>query len=154
MKKVEVAYCAGLFDGEGCIRIAKYKKGRASYNLKCLLEMANEYIPQLFKFHFGGGVYSKKRIINGKPYFATRWEISTRVASNFLEVVLPYLKLKKAEAELGIKFAKGIHSRKGRTRILSDEELVLREADFILMKSMKGKGQGAKGQNIRVQGAI
>lgn len=139
MKRTDIAYAAGIFDGEGCIRITKNPKRRYAYGLECSLEMANEYIPRLFKFHFGGSAHSKTRIIKGQPYFYCRWAITTHLAATFLEVILPYLKLKYPQAQLGIKFMEGLYPRGGK---LSDEVLAVREANFILMKEMKHR-QGA-----------
>ena len=59
MKKTEVAYLAGIFDGEGSISIIKTQpnlKNREKaprYRLTVSVGMACEYIPNLFLFSFG-----------------------------------------------------------------------------------------------------
>ena len=132
MKRVDLAYMAGLFDGEGCINIKK--KGRY-YSLNCKLNMANEFLPNLYKFSFGGSL-SK---VPQEPPIQTQlaWSITSRNATTFLEAILPYLKLKRNEAELAIKFQNGF-SHQGGNRI-SDGQLVLREAQKILLSKMKIK---------------
>jgi len=54
----------------------------------------------------------------------------------FLETILPYLKLKKTEAELGINFQK--NKRRG-PHVSPEETRVLEEAQTILMASYKSK---------------
>ena len=140
MRETDLAYLAGLFDGEGCICIAKQKarKGRhASYHLECSVSMANEYLPTLYRFSFGGSVYFyRDRHPNHQP--AWQWHISARKAKIFLETISPYLTIKKGEAELAIKFqsAKKVG---GRNAHKTEEEWILEEAQRLLLSNMKHK---------------
>ena len=134
MKKVELAYIAGIFDGEGSIGIRK-QKGRY-YQLAIALGMTNEYIPNLLMFSFGGTVYKDIRPDPCQVFWV--WHIASRKANVFLEAILPYLKLKRNEAELAIKFQRAFcYNYTGGK--LSDEQLAVREAQRILMSEMKIK---------------
>ncbi len=135
MKKTELAYMAGIFDGEGCVQIVKRTDRNGQHSLRVSLEMANEYIPSLLKFHFGGSVH--KRDLQSRGW-QTQWHwvaVSNR-AKLFIEAILPYLKLKRNEAELGLKFQSSMHTVGGR---LTDGEVAVREAQRILMSKMKIK---------------
>jgi len=55
-------------------------------------------------------------------------------AAEFLKLILPYLQLKRPQAEIAIKFQAGVGKS---TRILTDEQLAVREAQKILLQEMK-----------------
>ena len=147
MEKLLRAYLAGIIDGEGCISITKVppKRGRVSpaYRLSCALGMANAYIPQLFKFSFGGSVSRSQK---GQNKTIWSWRTSGILANTFLKALLPYLRLKRNEAELAIKFqgrksvhggVKGIQGHPLKT----DEEWAVEEAQYILMRNLKDKSE-------------
>ncbi len=141
MKKTDLAYMAGLFDGEGCVQIAK----SGHYSLACQVSMANEFMPSWFRFSFGGSVHLRPRIgENWKDQWV--WTIHGPKAARFLEAILPYLILKKPQAEIGLKFQAGMGLR-GRNQYgtnrhdpLTAEELAVREAQFITMKGLNKRG--------------
>ena len=61
MTELDLAYMAGIFDGEGCITIQRgSQRGKRHYTLRCLIGICNPYIPYMFKFAFGGWVYQWK----------------------------------------------------------------------------------------------
>lgn len=139
MKKTDIAYLAGLFDGEGCICIGKEKargeRPHPSYHLECSVSMCNEYLPNLYRFSFGGSVFFyKDRHPNHQP--AWQWHISARKASGFLNTILPYLTIKKGEAELAIKFQS---AKRYSGRPKTEGEFALEEAQKILLASFKKK---------------
>ena len=133
--KLELAYIAGIFDGEGCIGIARSKNGRY-YHLIAELGMANKYISHLLKFHFGGSVHEIPKPDNCQVQW--HWRVASVKADMFLRTIVPYLRLKKAEAQLGIEFQKGLHRK--RKAVIPDEVLVVRQAQKILMSKLKKGG--------------
>jgi len=145
MKKTDLAYMAGLFDGEGCICIgkSKQKNGKDRYTLKVHITMANPYIPQIFRMAFGG--YFVLRTAAQTKHLPTwRWSVEANLATDFLEVLSPYLKLKKSEAILAIEFQRakyGTGSRLGFSRYSrkTEKERALEEVQYILMKNLKDK---------------
>jgi hypothetical protein len=140
MKKIDLAYMAGVFDGEGCICISKAmpREGRhhPGYHLECAVSMANEYLPALFRFCFGGSIYLYQHK-NPKHKPTWEWHISARKARAFLMRILPYLTIKKGEAELAIKFQNA--KRNGGRCFKTEEEWAVEEAQRILMQGLKNK---------------
>lgn len=135
MKKTDLAYFAGLFDGEGCISIDKDYKGKVYLTLSCRVAMTNLWVLQALKFAFGGSVRSVKKQKNHWKQ-AWIWRVSAQLALSFLEQILPYLKLKKPEAEIAIKFARAKMGRQGKRR-LSDEQIAVAQAQQILVQNLK-----------------
>ena len=138
--KVELAYLAGLFDGEGCIMIVRrspFSIGHKSvyHYLSLSLTMANQQMPELFQYYFGGSAKPvKKQTVGRQPLW--RWDITHNGALGVLRALLPYLRLKLDEAELGIKFQL---KHKKTTHSLKEEQLAEREKMRALMKSLKRK---------------
>ena len=60
MARLDLAYMAGVFDGEGCITINCNRKG---YKVECLVVTAGAYIPTLFHFNFGGNLRKRKSTV-------------------------------------------------------------------------------------------
>jgi len=106
MKKTDLAYFAGLFDGEGSICITRHKPKRGiseQHTLLCLLSMTNREAVSAFRDCFGGGMTVHERS-NGKRKLMWGWVMSSNKARIFLESILPFLRIKKAEAVIAIEF--------------------------------------------------
>ncbi len=142
-KRNDLAYFAGFFDGEGCICIAsqrsQYKeKIFRHYRLEVVIGSTNHWIIELMKMQFGGYVYLDKRdnrpTLTHRPFW--RWMICSKQAMSFLQEILPYLHLKKAEAEIAITWQS--QRRKGKS---SQEDkgkaTVLAEAQRIILSKLK-----------------
>ncbi len=104
-------YVAGFFDGEGCVCITKtHRKIRDTHEYVLSTGIGNTYAPILYylKEEFGGYIHlnlsAKKRKATYKPFF--QWHITGKKARCFLEKLLPYLIVKKEQAEIGIAFQK------------------------------------------------
>lgn len=146
MKKTDLAYMAGIMDGEGCIHIHKQKPGPSrinpTYYLSVELVMIDKWICELFRFSFGGSNVNQRKRKEGYNTLYT-WAIIGVQATTMLKCLLPYLKLKRAQAELGIKFVteKQLRNRRidGKYYLTKPPHVaVLEEAEFILMKQLKG----------------
>jgi len=138
MNEKEKCYWAGLFDGEGCISINKNKGSQnRPYRFCLFVSVSNTslWLLELLKMQYGGSIHELLSCRNkgNKPCY--QWTITTQVASNFLKIILPYLFLKKPQAELGILF----QNRRINMKPLSDKDYIQQEADYILIKSMKQK---------------
>ena len=135
MKRTELAYIAGIVDGEGYIGISadhrKRNPVRPCWRLRVSVTNNNEWLMQYLKFAFGGSVTMKSgsRV---KPCYD--WVLNRGKAAEFLKLILPYLRLKRPQAEIAIKFQSGITKS---TRRLTDNQFVVREAEMLLLKSMK-----------------
>ena len=137
MIKTDIAYIAGIIDGEGCISLCvnKYRKPRPfSYFIRVNVTNTNEWLCQWLKFALGGGVYHHP---DPNPKHKSRWQwvLSSNEALAALKLIYPYLRLKKPQAELAIKFQE---SRQGKR--MKKEELVLAEAQKILMNKLNKRG--------------
>lgn len=137
MKRVDLSYAAGIFDGEGCICLRKVKKH--TITLDVTVVNTNEWLLQWLKFAFGGKVYSMdydaRKSKNWKPCW--KWTLTSNKALEFLEMLCPYLRLKKPQAELAITFQK---ARRGKGYALTEKERAVAEAQRILMGKFNKRG--------------
>ena len=128
MRKTEkLAYTAGIVDGEGniCIRITSGKR----LDMAVSVTSTDEWLCQWLKMQYGGSVHLMKAYKpNWKP--GHRWWIASNQAANFLKLILPYLNLKRPQAELAISFQQ---NRRGK-------DVAVSQAQRILMQSYNKKG--------------
>lgn len=133
MNKNDLNYFAGFFDGEGSICILKRQTRRTSWNPEYRLQIAIgqndgatlDWIMSLF----GGHLHKVKR--DGSYY----WLTSNRHAYDVLRQIVKYLKYKKPQAELAIKFYEdSFLIRKNPT---PPEVLQKRENFLVKMKGLK-----------------
>ena len=138
MKAVDLAYMAGIVDGEGCIAIDRFtNKNLPSYcyRLKLRVGNTNRWLIEQLRFSFGGNIKTVKQRGNAKE--AWEWYLAGENAAYCLKLLLPYLRIKRPQAELGIKFQS--HKR-GKGHHLLDKQRVVEEAEWILAKSMNKRG--------------
>ena len=109
-----IIWAAGLFDGEGSITIK-----RPSYSLQ--VSIANSFKPalELFRQRFSGSLGLVKKAgepISGSRYFSKvnsyQFVFTYEGARAFLTTALPYLRIKRAEAELALDYLSTIESLK------------------------------------------
>lgn len=146
MKKTDLAYTAGIIDGEGCISLSRYGKGDTYYiSLSVSVGNTNEWLIQWLKFSYGGRTILKggknRQGKNWKPCW--EWIISSNEALDFLRLLYPYLRLKKAQTEIAIRFQNARQTEK-RTSPRSNQIKVLEEADRILMANLNKRGKEVK----------
>lgn len=98
----ELAYTAGLVDGEGCIRLANRRsaKGSTTYTVTVQVNSTDERMARFLGSRFGGAVryVEVPRQPNRKPQWA--WQASATIAVAVLEAIYPYLVIKKEQARL------------------------------------------------------
>jgi len=140
----ELAYYAGLFDGEGCIHIARIhtKKRHLTYQLVCRVSMYSLSVLEDLKSQFGGSIYCEKNHpISNKYGLLWSWSLFSIGAKNFLSQVQPYLRIKRPQCELALQFqeAKSNRTRTGTwgSNPKTDAELAIEEAQYILMRNLK-----------------
>ena len=131
-------YLAGFFDGEGSISILKRKKGdwNVSHFVRVSIGQKDGATLDWIKDNFGGNVYLVKR---DGSYI---WAISDYKGYEFIKIISPYLRYKKPQAELAIKFYEEriMNSRrmtKHKHTALTKKELSIREKMFLQMKLLK-----------------
>lgn len=131
----QLAYTAGIIDGEGCISIIKnttYRHKLCRFYLSVSVGNTNEWLILWLKDAYGGSiVQTPPKKVQHKPVLS--WRVSGKLAIEFLELIAPYLQLKKLQAEVAIKFQK-------RKKSGFKPNMVLEEADHILMASLNKRG--------------
>lgn len=124
----DLAWAAGLIDGEGCVLIAK-RSGR-DYQLRLTVAMVHKPTLDRLQSTFGFG--------NVRPHVGSRpegwrqkwvWCISARQALTVLELVRPFMTTKAAEADIALQFAGTFEDTK-KGRVLTSEVLEVRESLF------------------------
>lgn len=96
------AYIAGLMDGEGCITISRTaptgKRGEISARFNPVVSIANTDLPvlQWIQRHFGGHLHLLTTW--NKPCYSLSW--GTRNAARFLDIIYPFLQIKKQQADV------------------------------------------------------
>jgi len=93
----ELAYIAGFFDGEGCIRGTK--QGTLSIGAVNTDVAPLKFIEGIF----GGSIYEQPADTVRKSVF--HWRIGGMKAAVILKFLLPYFIVKKEQAILGIELA-------------------------------------------------
>ena len=115
LKNTELAYLAGLLDGEGCIYIDSWKDKRKAgirkqfilrVNIANTCEEVIDWITEKTKSLYCGNKSQSKgrefKETKRKPLFV--WKISGKNAVKFLIDTYDFLIIKKKRAELGIEF--------------------------------------------------
>ena len=103
MRVRDLAWAAGIIDGEGCITLyrARTNSGTA-YVMK--VTVVNTSMPMLRTLHrlFRRGYITPKKQLSSrhKPQWA--WEVSTKNAEAVLKLVRPYLVVKREECRLAL----------------------------------------------------
>ena len=151
MRHTEVlAYMAGIIDGEGCILIGRKSQGKGkSPRLTLIVNIVNtnEWLIQWIKMQFGGNIRNRFPP-NPNAKMIWTWRVESKKAMELLKLVLPYLQIKRPQAELAIQFQSRKRFRGGTLiqRSLTDEEKALNEANQILMHKYNKRGVSNEGQ--------
>jgi hypothetical protein len=102
---MDLAYFAGYFDGEGCVRLKKYPQKAGGVQYYFGVSITNTYQPALERFvdAFGGKIYRSNKD-SSKGRHAGMWELRGEAAERFLSAIIPFLQEKRAQAELALQF--------------------------------------------------
>lgn len=107
-------YFAGLFDGEGFVRINKWKKPgsvHVRYQVICGLGMTHRPVIELMQRTYGGSINQNRHDLrNPKHRIQFTWNVGSQRAAAFLRRVFPYLIVKKDEAEIALALQNHIDS--------------------------------------------
>ena len=128
--ETDLAYTAGFFDGEGCIRIYSDKK-RNRYKLICSIGQKRLDILEWIQRCFGGSIYESKSRVT---YY--QWTIVAQQASAFIQEILPYLRLKVDEARLAIEF-QSTRKKQGFGWTTTPLDIELSESQMLLLRALK-----------------
>jgi len=116
-----LCYVAGLFDGEGCIKICRVNaksinRPNDRFTLDIQLQMTDENVVKWLWGTFGGYFYIHKTK-NPKWKTSYRWILQYQRCKLFLQWIMPFLKTKKRLAKLALEYLeiskRDIEAKKG-----------------------------------------
>ena len=127
---IELSYLAGLWDGEGTITVSKgkMKNNNIQYSPRISLgntevSMINEIVKTLDKVGIRGYIFTEEKEAPRKDMYKIVISKFDQ-AKKLLEIILPYLKVKKAQGELLLRFLKNrIEIKNGkRQELITDKK--------------------------------
>ena len=126
----DLAYCAGLIDGEGCITFSK--DGDSNYRLRIKITSTDYSVLEWLQEHFGGFIHLSRKE-SDKRKEAWDWYCKTEDQVIFLFGILPYtiIKRKQIIEALNYLFEKQNGGK------LTEEELTLRKEYYEKLKALK-----------------
>ena len=148
ISEVDKSYLAGIIDGEGCISVSKNpRNGRNYYRLILDITTTSNELNQWLEDKFGGIVrttYAR----NKNRTDMQGWTVSGNQCQDILRLTLPYLIIKKHQAELALLMTFGEYGGSCRWGYSDDEE-TLRGMVMDEIHQFNHKN-GNKGSYIRV----
>ena len=133
-----LAYVAGIIDGEG--NIGLHKVGGCNehpyYALKISVGNTNAWLISFLKMQFGGNIYQRK-YDNPHHKDCWVWELHAKGAYILLNLILPYLQIKRPQAKLAIQFQK----RRKTYKRFNLQARIWDEADKICMANYNKRGK-------------
>jgi hypothetical protein len=104
--ETDVAYCAGLIDGEGCIRVRRTKPYRhltgrvnPAYGVAIQVRMVDEGAIRFLSETLGGWYWREKKphSTKGRPLYC--WQATDAIAETIIKIIRRYLRVKNAQAD-------------------------------------------------------
>lgn len=115
MWKIEqIAYLAGIIDGEGTFYIGQEAKNCKSFNSRIVVVNTSKSLIDWIHFTFGGMVYSRTNTKNPNWKVKYEWVCKKSEILLLCDMILPYLVCKKKQAEIMIEFRKTFNVPRGR----------------------------------------
>lgn len=126
----DLAYCAGLFDGEGCISLCK--DNNSVYRLYIKISSTDYSLLEWVQEHFGGSIYRERK---GTEKRKESWGWNCKINDHiiFLFSILPFTKIKRLQIIEALNYYY-VKQNGGR---LTNEEIILREGYCKRLKAMK-----------------
>jgi hypothetical protein len=121
MLETEKAYIAGLLDGEGHITIQTSYSGQKCMPIRIGISNNNLDLLSWVKERFGGTFMQRRDKCN-----TLKWG-DKKSAENLLKAVLPYLILKKRQAEIMLAYLESVGEQGERNARSWEERLALKE---------------------------
>jgi hypothetical protein len=139
----DLAYTAGIIDGEGSIMVKRSKENRPGrptreYRIVVSVGNTNRLLLEWLLVRWEGSIkpYIRK-IPNCKPVYT--WTLSAKSAVMFLKLIKDFLVIKKDQAELALIFQTTVKSGGSWSR-LTPETLQTREDCFNKMAILNKRG--------------
>lgn len=135
----DMAYAAGIIDGEGCIYLDKHQDKRSNrsmgYVLRVKVAMTDFDVPFWLEKLFGGWVGFNNFDNDPSRRPQAIWGMASTQAIEFLEIIEPYIKIKLPQTYIAYRFGETISKKLGRKKKLSTETLKAREGLYQKMRN-------------------
>jgi hypothetical protein len=109
---MDIRYAAGLFDGEGYVRVARWEKPNSPHvRYQVVGGIGMTYLPVIEALHrrFGGSINQNRHDLrNPNARIQFTWHIASQTAASFFRKALPHLIVKRDEVELALKLQDSI----------------------------------------------
>jgi len=144
LSKLDAAYIAGIFDGEGCAGISKWKSNYKAhpylYGVRMIITNTNFPLICWLKEKIGAGcAHQVKRAYKPEWNRSHRYQITGNQARDVLKQLLPFLIVKKEITELVLSFP--IHKKVNKQYGTRTEETCKEQAEiYELSKAMNKRG--------------
>jgi len=111
MQEVDKAYIAGFLDADGCIIIDRQKRTNAHHKQHyyyvprtCIANRHRGVLDYLNRCWDNTGSLTKRNLNEKNPKWSDAWQLrfSSRATYKYLKQILPYLVMKRHQAELAI----------------------------------------------------
>lgn len=143
----ELAYLAGLLDGEGSFTVYG-ASGRTNYHTVICMSITNEEVVDWIIQRFDGSKYKVQRSGNNED--AIRWHLIGKDSIiELIPEILPFLIIKKLQASLLLRYCIQFKNHPSGKKI-SEEDFALREAYCTLFKNLNSVGKGSNVKKARV----
>ena len=133
-------YTAGFFDADGCVEVywGKTKDSQRGGQFRLIAQITQKHWLPIFEewYDCWGGSLTHRRTREGWA-----WTLNTKRAALFLKDILPYLRNKRDQAELAIRFQERKKQRGGKG--LSDAEFEWQRTASEALKDMKRTSEAA-----------
>jgi hypothetical protein len=106
------AYAAGLFDGEGYVRVAIWHKPNSKHiRHQVIAGIGVTHYPVIaaLREQYGGSINENRHDLrNPRNRIVFTWHIASQTAATFFRRVLPHLIIKREQVELALKLQESI----------------------------------------------
>ena len=145
---IDIRYIAGFWDGEGTINIHRQKiknSDKMQHFLYVKVSNTNKEILEKIKKFFGRGIITSNGIPVKGHRKAWQYQASCNNAYKVIEILYPYLIVKKEQAELAMQFQERMNIKKKRcmrySKDITSGERKYRENVRVTISNLnKGKG--------------
>jgi hypothetical protein len=113
--ELQYVQLAAYIDGEGCILLNDIGGGarrrHRSHSLRVVVTNTSQELMQWLMLNFPGGKITKQWRPPSKPHWADcwHWQVSSVKAEKLLAACLPYMVIKRVQAELALEFRATVH---------------------------------------------
>jgi hypothetical protein len=152
MKDTDLAWAAGFIDADGALTLNKHYRskhtGEIFYSVNVVMDLRgdskNQLILNKLQKMFGGairGPFEHTMSYTNKKFLKIRWHIMAQKAYNCINLIYPYLLLKKEQAKIIKNYYERILERKKhKIRKIKSTEIEYRHNAYLEMKELNKRG--------------